>query len=43
VAMFSHDPPEGKKPRRPSQFAVCTEDGPKSLNCDSLLDGSPLD
>jgi N4-(beta-N-acetylglucosaminyl)-L-asparaginase len=43
VALFSHDPPEGKKPRRPSQFAVCTEDGPKTLPCEALLEGSYRD
>lgn len=43
VALFSHDPPEGKRPRRPSRFAVCTADGPQTVNCEGLLEGSPWD
>ncbi len=40
VSMY---PPDGIKPRKHGQFAICTEEGPKTLDTDALLEGSPRD
>ncbi|MFT3879953.1 MAG: N(4)-(beta-N-acetylglucosaminyl)-L-asparaginase [Gemmatales bacterium] len=40
VSMF---PVSGIKPSHYGQYAVCNENGPKLVDCEALLDGSPLD
>jgi len=40
VSMY---PPNSIRPRLHGQFALCTENGPQTVDCDALLDGSPLD
>jgi N4-(beta-N-acetylglucosaminyl)-L-asparaginase len=40
VSMY---PASGLKPHQYGQFAVCTESGARLVDCDPLLDGSPLD
>jgi len=45
VAMYGEDPEEegwaGQKDSQFVQYAVCTEKGPQTLNCDALLEGIP--
>ena len=36
-------PARGIKPSHYGQYAVCNENGPKLVDCDPLLDGSPVD
>lgn len=40
VSMY---PASGLKPQHYGQYAVCTENGAKLVDCDALLDGSPLE
>ncbi|MFO0816159.1 MAG: N(4)-(beta-N-acetylglucosaminyl)-L-asparaginase [Gemmatales bacterium] len=40
VSMY---PASGLKPHHYGQYALCNENGPKLVDCDALLDGSPLD
>jgi len=40
VSMY---PVSGIKPSHYGQYAVCNENGPKLVDCDALLEGSPLD
>ncbi len=40
VSMF---PVSGIKPSHYGQYAVCNENGPKLVDCEALLDGSPVD
>ncbi len=47
VAMYGEDPEEkgwaGQKDSQFVQYAVCTEKGPQTLNCDALLEGIPIE
>ena len=40
VSMY---PASGLKPHHYGQFAICNENGAKLIDCDALLEGSPLD
>lgn len=40
VSMY---PASGIKPQHYGQYALCNENGPKLVDCDALLEGSPLD
>jgi len=40
VSMY---PASSIRPRLHGQFAVCTESGPQTLDCEPLLDGNPMD
>ncbi|HMO35611.1 MAG TPA: N(4)-(beta-N-acetylglucosaminyl)-L-asparaginase [Gemmatales bacterium] len=40
VSMY---PASGLKPHHYGQFAICNEHGAKLIDCDALLEGSPLD
>jgi N4-(beta-N-acetylglucosaminyl)-L-asparaginase len=47
VAMYGEDPDEkgweGQKDTQFVRYAVCTEKGPQTLNCEPLLEGVPKD